>query len=118
MAAVLAAQELLHIFRDGPRSQGADVGTACVAERSAAEPQALPGEAERRRILCTTNAVESLNSQVRMVLGNRGRFPQHDSVFKLSFLAIQNAKKQWRAPANWSSIVAHIDIHFEGRLPA
>ena len=71
-----------------------------------------------RRILYTTNAIESLNSQLRKVIRYRGPFPNDEAVFKLFFLAIGNAKVNWKAPAQWSSAIAHLDIHFEGRLPA
>ncbi len=71
-----------------------------------------------RRILYTTNCIESLNSQLRKVIRNRGPFPNDDAVFKLFFLAIRNAKDGWNAPHHWSSALALFDIHFEGRLPA
>lgn len=71
-----------------------------------------------RRILYTTNAIESLNAQLRKVTSHRGPFPNDDAVFKLFFLAIQNAKIHWKAPINWMSTLAHFDIFFEGRLPA
>lgn len=48
--------------------------------------------AELRRMLYTTNAVESLNSQLRKTLRQRGPFPNDEAVFKLLFLVIQNAK--------------------------
>lgn len=73
---------------------------------------------EIRRMLYTTNAVESLNSQLRKVLRNRGPFPNEDAVFKVLFLAIQNAKTRWRANKNWNRVLSQLDIFFEGRLPA
>ena len=66
-----------------------------------------------RRILYTTNCIESLNSQLRKVIRNRGPFPNDDAVFKLFFLAIRNAKDGWNAPHHWSSALALFDIHFE-----
>jgi putative transposase len=71
-----------------------------------------------RRILYTTNCVESLNSQLRKVIRNRGPFPNDDAVFKLFYLGIQNMKGRWNAPHHWNSAIAHLDIVFEGRLPA
>jgi putative transposase len=71
-----------------------------------------------RRVLYTTNCIESLNSQLRKVTRNRGPFPNDDAVFKLFYLAIQNAKGTWSAPHHWSAAIAHLDIVFEGRLPA
>ena len=73
---------------------------------------------ELRRMLYTTNAIESLNSQLRKVLRNRGPFPNEEAVFKVLFLAIQNAKTKWRASKNWNRVLAQLDIFFEGRLPA
>jgi putative transposase len=73
---------------------------------------------EIRRMLYTTNAVESLNSQLRKVLRNRGPFPSDDAVFKVLFLAIQNAKTRWNANKNWNQVLSQLDIFFEGRLPA
>jgi len=73
---------------------------------------------EVRRILYTTNAIESLNSQLRKVIRHRGPFPNDEAVFKLFFLAIHNAKNRWKAPAQWTAAIAHLEIHFEGRLPA
>lgn len=73
---------------------------------------------EIRRMLYTTNAVESLNSQLRKTLRYRGPFPNDDAVFKLLFLAIRNAKVGWKRPINWTRTLVQIDIFFEGRLPA
>jgi putative transposase len=72
---------------------------------------------EIRRMLYTTNAVESLNSQLRKTLRYRGPFPNDDAVFKLLFLAIRNAKVGWKRPINWTRTLVQIDIFFEGRLP-
>lgn len=73
---------------------------------------------ELRRMLYTTNAVESLNSQLRKTLRQRGPFPNDESVFKLLFLAIQNAKVHWKRPVAWTQMLVQLDIFFEGRLPA
>jgi putative transposase len=73
--------------------------------------------ADLRRMLYTTNVVESLNSQLRKVLRQRGPFPNDDAVFKLLFLAIQNAKMGWRRPIAWTRMLVQLDIFFEGRLP-
>lgn len=74
--------------------------------------------ADLRRMLYTTNIVESLNSQLRKVLRQRGPFPNDDAVFKLLFLAIQNAKLGWRRQIAWTRMLVQLDIFFEGRLPA
>ena len=74
--------------------------------------------AELRRMLYTTNAVESLNAQLRKTLRQRGPFPNDDAVFKLLFLAIENAKVGWLRPIAWTRMLVQLDIFFEGRLPA
>jgi len=73
---------------------------------------------ELRRMLYTTNAVESLNSQLRKTLRQRGPFPNDEAVFKLLFLAIRNAKVHWKRPIAWTRMLVQLDIFFEGRLPA
>jgi putative transposase len=73
---------------------------------------------ELRRMLYTTNAVESLNSQLRKTLRQRGPFPNDEAVFKLLFLAIRNAKVHWKRPITWTRMLVQLDILFEGRLPA
>lgn len=72
---------------------------------------------EVRRILYTTNAIESVNSQLRKSLRHRGPFPNLDSVFKVFFLSIQNAKTRWKAAPGWTAILANLEVTFEGRLP-
>lgn len=73
---------------------------------------------ELRRMLYTTNAVESLNSQLRKTLRQRGPFPNDEAVFKLLFLAVRNAKVHWKRPVAWTRMLVQLDIFFEGRLPA
>jgi len=73
---------------------------------------------ELRRILYTTNAIKSLNSQLRKSLRNRGPFHNDEAVFKLFVLAIRNAKLKWKADKNWYRVLTQLDIFFEGRLPA
>lgn len=73
--------------------------------------------AELRRLLYTTNVVESLNAQLRKTLRQRGPFPNDEAVFKLLFLAIENAKVGWRRPITWTRMLVQLDIFFEGRLP-
>jgi putative transposase len=73
---------------------------------------------EIRSILYTTNAIESLNFQIRKVLRPKGHFPNDEAVMKLIFLAIQRGKKHWKAAPNWRLAMAHFAIVFEDRLPA
>lgn len=72
-----------------------------------------------RRVIYTTNAIESLNSQLRKVTRNRGAFPSPDSVRKVLYLALQNAAKRWTMPIkDWGTALNHLSIIFPGRIPA
>ena len=53
---------------------------------------------EIRRVIYTTNAIESLNYQLRKVTKNRSTFSTDDAILKLLYLAIQNASKKWTMP--------------------
>jgi len=73
---------------------------------------------ELRRILYTTNAIESFNARVRKLVNGKGHFPTDDAAFKLIYLAIVAAEKRWtRSPRGWSQALNQLAIHFEGRLP-
>lgn len=65
---------------------------------------------ELRQMLYTTNAVESLNAQLRKTLRQRGPFPNDEAVFKLLFLSIRNAKVHWRRPVAWNRMLVQLDI--------
>lgn len=74
---------------------------------------------EIRKVIYTTNAVESLNSSFRKVLKTKGSFPNDEAVFKLIYLAFKNIAKKWTRPiANWSLALNQIAILFPNRLPA
>ena len=57
---------------------------------------------EVRKIIYTTNAIESLHMQLRKVLKNRGHFPSDEAATKLIFLALRNITKSWKNPPNAS----------------
>jgi len=57
---------------------------------------------EIRRVIYTTNAIESLNYSLRRVLKNRGAFPSDDAIIKVFYLALKNVSKKWTMPIqNW-----------------
>lgn len=72
-----------------------------------------------RRVLYTTNAIESLNMQIRKVIKTRGHFPTDEAASKLLFLALRNIEKKWRArPApEWRAALPHLKLLFGSRLP-
>lgn len=71
-----------------------------------------------RRVIYTTNAIESLNSVIRKAVNNRKIFPNDKSAAKTVFLAVKQASKTWTMPIpNWGQAIQRFAIHFEGRLP-
>lgn len=70
-----------------------------------------------RKAIYTTNAVESLNSVIRRVIKKRNVFPTDDSVFKVVWLAINDASKSWTMPIrSWKSALSYFIIEFGDRL--
>jgi len=71
-----------------------------------------------RKVIYTTNAIESLNAQLRKVTRKRGAFPTDDSVRKVLYLAITKASKKWKRPIkDWAAALNFFSIVFEGRVP-
>lgn len=72
-----------------------------------------------RRIMYTTNIIESVHRQFRKLTKTKGAFPNDDSLLKLLYMGIQNAQKKWTMPVkNWSLTISQLAIFFEGRLDA
>jgi putative transposase len=72
---------------------------------------------EIRRIIYTTNTVESLHMQIRKTIKTRGHFPNDEAALRLIWLAIQRAKTNWRSCYNWTTAMAVLRIHFGDRIP-
>ncbi|BET39561.1 IS256 family transposase [Spiroplasma ixodetis] len=73
--------------------------------------------AEIKRVIYTTNAIESVNSQLRKVIRNKKVFPNDMAVFKIFYLAIENITKKWTLPIqNWNTAIAHFMIKFKDRI--
>src|SRR5512134_606683 len=76
---------------------------------------AFPGEV--RRIIYTTNSIESLNAKLRRAVRTRGHFPTDESVLKLLFLVLNLAAKEWKMPPReWGMAKAQLAILFEDRF--
>ena len=72
---------------------------------------------EIRKIIYTTNAIESLNMQLRKVLKNRGHFPSEEAASKLIYLALRNIVKQWKMPPlHWGAAVHQFALKFGERF--
>ena len=70
-----------------------------------------------RKVIYTTNAVESVNSQLRKVTRNKRVFPNDESVFNILYLTIDYITRKCSMPIqNWNEAMAHFFIKFEGRI--
>lgn len=64
-----------------------------------------------------TNAIESLHSQVRKAIRNKGHFPNDEAATKLIYLALRNIEAKWkRAPKEWHAAKAQFAIQFGDRF--
>jgi putative transposase len=71
-----------------------------------------------RKMIYTTNAVESLHRSLRKIIKTRGSFPTDEAAIKLLFLALRNAGVHWRKPVEWTAAKGQFAILFEDRFPA
>ena len=73
---------------------------------------------EVRKVIYTTNTIESLNMTLRKVIKNRASFPHDDAALKLMYMALKNISKKWTMPVqNWKAALNQFAIIYEGRLP-
>lgn len=70
-----------------------------------------------RKIIYTTNAVESIQAQLRKVTKKHGAFPDSQSVEKVLYLALMKAKERWTMPIrDWPNALYHLSLVFPGRV--
>jgi putative transposase len=75
--------------------------------------------ADIRRMIYTTNAVESVNMTLRKASRNHRIFPTDDAVLKVMYLAAQLISRRWTKPLlDWGSAMNQFTIEFEGRIPS
>jgi len=73
---------------------------------------------EIRRVIYTTNAIESLNMSLRKVTKARSSFPNDEALLKLLYLALRNIARRWTVPVpDWKSALNRFAILYENRLP-
>ena len=73
---------------------------------------------EIRRIIYTTNLIESLNMSLRKVTKTRSSFPNDDALLRLLYLALRNITKKWTATVqSWASTLNQFAIRYEDRMP-
>jgi putative transposase len=72
-----------------------------------------------RRVLYTTNAIESLNMRLRKIIKNRSHFPSDEAATKLIYLALRSIMGVWARPTrDWKAAMAQFAILLPERLAA
>jgi putative transposase len=72
---------------------------------------------EIRKVIYTTNAIESLNMTLRKVMKNKRIFPSDEAAFKQIYLALKNISKKWTMPIrDWGAALSRFAIEFEDRI--
>ncbi len=72
---------------------------------------------EIRKVIYTTNAIESVNMSLRKLTKNRGSFPSDEALMKLFYLALKNISQKWTAPIrDWKAALNRFTIQFGERL--
>jgi transposase-like protein len=72
---------------------------------------------EIRKVIYTTNAIESLNRSLRKVIKTKGAFPNDASILKIFYLALLNIAKKWTMPIHtWKAALSQFAIKFAGRF--
>ena len=73
---------------------------------------------EIRKVIYTTNAIESVNMSLRKITKNRGSFPSDEALLKLFYLALQNISRKWTMPIrDWKAALNRFTIQFDDRMP-
>ena len=70
-----------------------------------------------RKIVYTTNAIESLNMSLRKAIKTRGAFPTEDAAIKVMYLALRNLAAKWHAVQGWKEALNHFAMLWEARFP-
>ncbi|MCW2904824.1 MAG: hypothetical protein JWO67_7089 [Streptosporangiaceae bacterium] len=77
---------------------------------------------EIRKVICSTNAIESVNARIRRAVKARGHFPNEQAALKCVYMAIMSldptgkGRKRWMN--RWKAALNAFEITFEGRLAA
>ena len=72
---------------------------------------------EIRKIVYTTNAIESLNMSLRKAIKTRGAFPSEEAALKVLYLALRNLAKKWDIVHGWKEAFNRFGILWEARFP-
>jgi transposase-like protein len=70
-----------------------------------------------RRLIYTTNPIESLNSRVRKTVKGKSVFPTETALFKALYLAVHEAGKRWTTRTrNWPEFMAQLSVYYQEKL--
>lgn len=72
---------------------------------------------EIRKVIYTTNAIESLNMSLRKAIKTRGSFPTEDAALKVMYLALRNLSKKWTTLQGWREALNRFALLWEDRFP-
>jgi putative transposase len=74
--------------------------------------------AEIRKVIYTTNAVESLNMSLRKIIKTRGSFPNEEAAIRLLYLALRNHSQKWSFVQGWREALNRFQLLWPERMPA
>jgi len=83
-----------------------------------ADHTVLPYSPEIRKVIYTTNAVESLNMTLRKAIKTRAAFPTEEAALKLLYMGLRNVAKKWNAVQGWREALNRFQILWPERMPA
>ncbi len=91
----------------------------CIVHLMRASTPFFAYPAEIRKVVYTTNAIESLNMSLRKVIKTRGSFPTEEAAMKMLYLALEHIAKKWTMPVqDWKGALQRFAILFGDRVPA
>jgi putative transposase len=112
-----AAQAQLDAFEGGPWGSKFPTVVACWRRAWSHVIPFFAFPPEVRRVIYTTNAIESVNARLRKIIKTRGHFPSDDAASKLIWLALKNITADWgRAAHNWKAAMNQFAILYEDRF--
>ena len=116
-ASAEAAEQALAEFEAGPWGEKYPAVAASWHRRWSEVIPFFAFSPDVRKIIYTTNAIESLHSQVRKAIRNKGHFPSDEAAAKLIYLALRNIQAKWkRPPKEWHAARTQLAIQFGDRF--
>ena len=112
-----AAEQALADFEPGPPGRKYPAVTASWQRRWSEVIPFLAFSPEVRKIIYTTNAIESLNSLVRKAVRNKGHFRSDEAAIKLIYSALRNVQAKWKRSAiQWHAAKTQLAVQFGNRF--